>query len=151
MASTAERGEDRPSHLVEIGTAHRAENGVLAISELGHLPPQFRNRRRAMPRCPIAPGDQIERHPKLDLNWSRMARLRSASQSCSRGRPGLPFTGKSPRSPSGATVHPGNMPASHSAVAQSITITVLGFRVVGIAWRNTHHSLIEPLANILLS
>ena len=69
----------------EISAAHRAEGRVLAMSELGHLLAQFRNRRRAMPRCPISTGDQIERHAEARaLNWLRLARLRSASQSCSR-------------------------------------------------------------------
>ena len=52
----------RPADGVEIGAAHRAEGRVLAVAELGHLLAQFRNRRRAMPRCPIATRDQIERH-----------------------------------------------------------------------------------------
>ncbi len=134
-----------PPTASEISAAHRAEGRVLAISEFAHLLAQFRNRRRAVPRCPIATGDQIERHRSSTLNLSRLARLRSASQSCSRERPGFPFTGISPIPPSGATVQPGNMLAIHSAVARSMTITVLGFVSSGFRGRDTHDCLIHRL------
>ena len=42
-------------------------------------------------------------------------------------------------------MQPGNMPAIHSAVARSITITVLAVRVIGIAWRDTHDCLVHRL------
>ena len=57
----------RPTDCVEISPSHRAESLVLAVAKLAHLLAQFRNCRRAMPRCPIATGDQIERHLKLRL------------------------------------------------------------------------------------
>ena len=47
---------------IEIRAALCSEHLILAVPELAHLPPQFRNRRRGMLRCPIATGNQIERH-----------------------------------------------------------------------------------------
>src|ERR1700733_655186 len=62
---TPDRGEESPSHFVEISPSHRAENLVLAVSELAHLSAEFRDKGRTVPCRPISTCDQVERHLKL--------------------------------------------------------------------------------------
>src|ERR1700733_4190607 len=64
---TPDRGEESPSHFVEISPSHRAENLVLAVSELAHLSAKFRDEGRTVPCRPISTCDQVERNLKLHL------------------------------------------------------------------------------------
>ena len=142
---TTDRGEDRPSDRVEIGAAHRAEGGILAISELGHLLPQFRNRRGEVPCCPLATRDQIERHPKLRLELVAVRTLpvgiavmltRSARLALDRH-----IAHSTERSDGAAREH-ARHPFRRGAIHHD---DLLGVHVVGIARRDTHHRLIHGL------
>ena len=108
----------------------------------------LRNSATAGERCRAARSPPPTRSSAMrssDLNWSRFARLRSASQSCWSTRPGLPLYGIAVDSAEwchGAARKHARQPFGRGAIHHDHRLRV---HVIWIARRDTHQRLIHRL------